>query len=126
MPNVNETLCLYVNDALDYEMTPEVVLYYSENCFGTADSIIFKNNKLRIHDLKTGVGKVSMKQLMIYSALFCLEYGFDPKNLDQIILRIYQNNDFEEYAPDYKDIYLIMDKIIKYDKLIQNIKNEEA
>lgn len=124
LPDLEETLCLYVNDALDFGMSPEIVLYYSENCFGTADSILFKDNVLRIHDLKTGLGKVSMNQLMIYSALFCLEYGFDPKHFDDVILRIYQNNSYEEYRPDYKDIYLIMDKIIRYDKIIQNIKEE--
>lgn len=124
LPDLEETLCLYVNDALDFGMSPEIVLYYSENCFGTADAILFKDNVLRIHDLKTGVGKVSMNQLMIYSALFCLEYGFDPKHFDDIILRIYQNDSYEEYKPDYKDIYLIMDKIIKYDKIIQSIKEE--
>ena len=39
LPRSNKTLNLYVNDAISYHMTPEQVLYYSDNCFGTADSI---------------------------------------------------------------------------------------
>src|SRR4051794_10880656 len=37
----------YVNDAIGYRMTPEVVLFYSPNAFGTADTICFRRNKLR-------------------------------------------------------------------------------
>jgi len=62
-------------------MTPEQVLYYSGNCFGTADSIAFKNNLLRIHDLKTGAVPAHMEQLFIYDALFCLEYRIHPQDL---------------------------------------------
>lgn len=46
---------MYVNDAIGYKMTPEQTLFYSENCFGTADSISYRSGLLRIHDLKTGV-----------------------------------------------------------------------
>ena len=44
------TLASYVNDAIGFGMTPEVVLYFSDVCFGTADSIKFdeKKNFLRI------------------------------------------------------------------------------
>ena len=56
----------------------EQALYYSDNCFGTADAISFKKNFLRIHDLKTGVTPGSMKQLLIYASMFCLEYNFLP------------------------------------------------
>lgn len=74
LPRSRKTLNMYVNDAIDYKMTPEQILYYSENCFGTADSISFRDNLLRIHDLKTGVVvKAHMEQLMIYASLFCLE-----------------------------------------------------
>ena len=75
LPRRSETLNLYVNDAIGYKMTPEQVLYYSYNSFGTADAISFRNKMLRIHDLKTGVSPTSMRQLEIYAALFCLEYG---------------------------------------------------
>src|SRR5690349_5801605 len=55
LPGKRTTLNLYVNDAIGYRMTPEVALKYSENAFGRADAISFRKNKLRIHDLKTGV-----------------------------------------------------------------------
>lgn len=46
------TVALYVNDGIGYRMTTEQPLYYSENAFGTADSICFRRNKLRIHDFE--------------------------------------------------------------------------
>lgn len=70
LPKSKKTLNMYVNDAIGYRMTPEQVLYYSDNCFGTADSISFKDSLLRIHDLKTGVTPAHMEQLEIYAALF--------------------------------------------------------
>ena len=54
LPKSQKTLNMYVNDAIGFKMKPEQVLYYSDNCFGTADAIVFRNNLLRIHDLKTG------------------------------------------------------------------------
>ena len=58
-PRSNKTLCAYVNDAIGFKMSTEVVLYYSKYFFGTADAISFRKNILRIHDLKTGnVGKI--------------------------------------------------------------------
>ena len=105
-------------------MTPEQVLYYSDNCFGTADSICFRNNFLRIHDLKTGEIPAHMEQLMVYAALFCLEYRIKPSEI-QMELRIYQNDDCLICNPTVEDIAPIMDKIITFDKLIKNIKREE-
>ena len=35
LPKSQKTLNMYVNDAIGYKMTPEQVLYYSDNCFGT-------------------------------------------------------------------------------------------
>ena len=115
---------MYVNDAIGYRMTPEQVLYYSENCFGTADSISFKDNLLRIHDLKTGVTPAHMEQLEIYAALFCLEYKIKPADID-IELRIYQSDDILVFNPTVEDIVPIMDKIITSDKIISEIKEEE-
>lgn len=74
LPRSKKTLNSYVNDAIGFRMTPEQVLCYSENCFGTADSICFRDDILRIHDLKTGIVPAHMEQLLIYDALFCLEY----------------------------------------------------
>ena len=123
-PKCKKTFCMYVNDAIGYKMTPEVVLYYSENCFGTADAISFRKNKLRIHDLKTGVGPTHMEQLKIYAALYCLEYNIAPGDIE-IELRIYQNNEIRQENPEADEILPIMDKIISFDKILTKIQSEE-
>ena len=124
-----ETFNMYVNDAIDFGMTPEQVLYFSENCFGTADAILYEDNFLRIHDLKTGTTPVTDKsgrlpQLEIYAALFFLEYDLELRDTD-IELRVYQNNDIIVEHPYIEDIAPIMDKIISFDKIIEQIKREE-
>jgi hypothetical protein len=115
------TLASYVNDAIGFGMTPEVVLYFSDVCFGTADSIKFDEKKkfLRIHDLKTGVTPACMKQLQVYAALFCLEYHFKPSDI-QMELRIYQNNEVQIFEPGVEDIAPIMDKAISFTKMIHD------
>lgn len=124
------TMALYVNDAIGFRMTPEVPLFYSENCFGTADAIAFstegrqKELVLRISDLKTGVNEASFDQLRIYAAMFCLEYEVRPTEI-KIILRIYQNNTFKEEEPELDDIINIMDKIKTADAQIEKLKAEE-
>lgn len=125
LPRSNKTLNLYVNDAIGYHMTPEQILYYSDNCFGTADAILFKNNFLRIHDLKTGVGKTHIEQLEIYAALFCLEYKFDPEKIG-IELRIYQNDEVRIHQPLPEEIRSIMNQIIEFDKVIERVKIREG
>lgn len=120
-----KSLNMYVNDAIGFNMTPEQVLYYSDNCFGTADSISFRNNMLRIHDLKTGEVPAHMEQLMIYAALFCLEYRVKPGDI-QFELRIYQSDDILICNPTAEDILPIMDKIISFDKVINEIKYGEV
>ena len=123
-PRSKNTLSAYVNDAIGYRMDTEVVLFYSPRFFGTADAICFRNNFLRIHDLKTGEIPAHMEQLMVYAALFCLEYRIKPSEI-QMELRIYQNDDCLICNPTVEDIAPIMDKIITFDKLIKNIKREE-
>lgn len=123
LPRSNKTLNLYVNDAISYHMTPEQVLYYSDNCFGTADSICFRNKFLRVHDLKTGTTPAHMEQLLIYEALFCLEYHYKPGDISSE-LRIYQNDEVLCYIPEADEIAPIMDKIITFDKLIARMKAE--
>lgn len=118
------TIGLYINDAIRYRMLCEQVLYYSENCFGTADTISFRYNTLRIHDLKTGVYPGSVHQLEIYAALFCLEYGKDPFAI-KMELRIYQDNEVGVYTPDPEDIMFIMDRIQQFDQLITHRRMEE-
>ena len=125
LPKSKKTLNMYVNDAIGYNMTPEQVLYYSDNCFGTADSISFRNNLLRIHDLKTGEIPAHIEQLMIYAALFCLEYKVKPGEIN-FELRIYQADDILVSNPTAEHIVPIMDRIISFDKLINNIRNEEV
>lgn len=118
------TIEMYINDAINYHMTPEVILYYSENCFGTADTISFTRNKLRIHDLKTGMTPARMEQLLIYAALFCLEYHCEPDKLAEIELRIYQNNQIIFENPPSEAIKFIMNKIIDFDRRIRDFKGE--
>lgn len=120
-----KTLNMFVNDAIGYKMTPEQILYYSDNCFGTADAISFRKGVLRIHDLKTGIVPAHMEQLMIYAALFCLEYKCKPSEID-IILQIYQNDEVLYHEATAEDIDPIIDKIITFDKLINKVKAEEV
>lgn len=120
--NQKKALNMFVNDAIGFKMTPEQVLYYSHNSFGTADAIGFKDSLLRIFDLKTGITKPSFKQLDIYAALFCLEYGVDPNTI-QVEERIYQGNGFEVMIPEPLYIQDIMSKIQEFDIVLENIKH---
>ena len=120
LPRSKKTLNMYVNDSIGYKMHPEQVLYYSDYCFGTADSISFDKNLLRIHDLKTGVTPAHVEQLEVYAALFCLEYKMKPKNIDTE-LRIYQNDDVIIHEPDPNDISDIMERIVSGNKIITNL-----
>ena len=124
LPRSQKTLNMYVNDAIGFKMTPEQVLFYSENCFGTADAISFRDNVLRIHDYKSGVIPAHMEQLMIYAALFCLEYKYKPSEIE-IELRIYQSDEIIVHNPEPEEIFAIIDKIIAFDKIITKIKSEE-
>lgn len=116
-----KTIYSYVNDAIGFNMSTEVVLFYSENFFGTADAISFRNNFLRIHDLKTGRRPVHMEQLEIYAALFCLEYKIKPGDI-RMELRIYQNDEILVHEPTAEDILPIMDKIVHVDKMLEKIE----
>ena len=124
-PRSKKTIYSYVNDAIGFKMSTEVVLFYSERFFGTADAICFRNNCLRIHDLKTGHTKVHMEQLMIYAALFCLEYKIRPGDIE-IELRIYQNDEILYHNPTAEEIAPIMDTIVHLDKILQRLEGEEA
>jgi len=126
LPRVQRTLNMYVNDALRFGLTPEQPLYFSSNCFGTADAISYDEHSkfLRIHDLKTGSTPAHMEQLQIYAALFCLEYHMKPE-LFGMELRIYQNDSIQICVPDSKDIAKIMTTIIRFDERIEKLKREE-
>lgn len=125
LPKSQKTLNMHVNDAIGYKMTAEVPLYYSPNCYGTADAISFRNNMLRIHDLKTGETPAHMEQLMIYAALFCLEYRVKPADI-KMELRLYQNDQILYHNPEVDEIAPLMDKIITFDKIINRIREEEG
>lgn len=124
-PRSNKTIYAYVNDAIGFKMSTEVVLFYSERFFGTADAISFRNGVLRIHDLKTGKTPVHMEQLEIYAALFCLEYKINPGEID-MELRIYQNDEVVVHKPTADDILPIMDKIVHLNKLFEQAEYEEG
>lgn len=126
LPDTQETINAYVNDCIGFRMTPEQTLYYSDNCFGTADAIGFRQNKLRIFDLKTGINKTSMMQLFVYAALFCLEYQFKPMAIETE-LRIYQNDDV--FVEDDQEVIIlevtrIMSQIIVFDARIKELEME--
>lgn len=125
LPRSNKTLNMYVNDAIGFKMTTEQVLYFSENCFGTADAISFRNNMLRIHDYKSGIVPAHIEQLQVYAALFCLEYGYKPSAID-IELRLYQNDDVYIEQPEAELIQTIMDKIVIFDRILDDIKSREG
>ena len=117
-----QNLMAYVNDAIGYKMTTEQILYYSDNCFGTADSISFRNGVLRIHDLKTGLAQASMDQLLIYAALFFLEYAeYKPRDT-KVECRIYQSETVLVHEPETAEISDLMKTIVKFDKRIAKIK----
>lgn len=127
------TLSTYINDAIGFRMTPEFPLYYSDDCFGTTDAISFREerwkvegliNTLRISDLKTGLIEADMKQLLIYAAIFCFEYKFNPRDI-KIVLRIYQNDAIVELIPDSSDIVMIMSKIRAQAALIAFLREED-
>lgn len=128
-PKSKKTIYAYVNDAIGYKMDTEVVLFYSERFFGTADAISYRyekaqgRNVLRIHDLKTGRRPVDIEQLMVYAALFCLEYLVKPGEI-KIELRIYQNDEVLYHDAEADEILPIMDKIMHFDKLLQKLDGE--
>jgi len=129
MPENNENaLNQFVIDALtmfDESMSSEVLLYYSDECFGTADAIYYdeETKHLQVHDLKTGVSKPSFKQLWIYCALFCLEYDKKPEDLT-FECRLYQLGAMDIDSPDPKDIRAIMNQIVSMSNVIEGVRIE--
>lgn len=120
---LGKTLDMYVNHCIEFKMKPEVGLKYSEKCFGRADAISYRRKKLRIFDLKTGSVPAHMEQLMIYAALFCLEYKVKPKDIS-IELRIYQSDDILMLEPKKEEIESIMESIISGDIVLQETDKE--
>lgn len=126
-PNTTQTINMYVNDCIGYRMQTEVLLYYSQNAFGTADAIDFVKAPegdhmiLRIFDLKNGVIKASFTQLLVYAAFFCLEYKVRPADIEYD-LRIYQNDEIHYCEVDPQEIIMIMGVIKDHDKLLKKAR----
>ena len=121
LPNTAASFNCFVNDAIGFKMSPEKMLFYSHNCYGTADAISFHNDVLRIHDLKTGMSPGSMNQLLIYAGLFCLDYDVEPS---QIHLRIYQHDEVTQFEPSMPDVMDVMSTIIESDKIIDRLATD--
>lgn len=109
---IERTLNMYVNDCIGWKLTPEQILFYSHSCYGSADAVGYSERmkKLRISDLKNGYSPTDMRQLLLYAALFCLEYAIDPRDIETE-LRIYQNNAIKLEIPDPIDIFQTMERI---------------
>lgn len=124
MERLFPNLMRYVNDSVLCGMDPEVLLRYSDNCFGTADAVSFSHGVLRIHDLKTGETPAHMEQLEIYAALYCLVNDIPDPGSIEIELRIYQNDEVYVHNPDPDVIAEIMDRIVALDRAIEQKKQE--
>lgn len=120
---VFETVKYYINDAIGFKMLVEQPLVYSKNIFGTADSIIFKDNLLRIHDLKTGNNEPKMEQLIIYAALFCLEYDIKPSDIEYE-LRLYHWDGMIIHKPTVEDLLPVIDSIVTIEKIAYGVEKE--
>lgn len=124
LPDVEQTLNMYVNDCILYGMYPEKQLWFSEEFHGTADAMtVDENTILKVSDLKTGKIKASMNQLKVYVALFCLECRCSPSDFSEIQMRIYQNNSVNFQIAEADDILPIMDKMMTIDRLIRKMKD---
>lgn len=123
LPDTEETICKYVNDCIGFRMTPEQTLFYSNNCYGCADAVGFRVNKLRIFDLKTGIDKCKVTQIEVYAALFCLEYGFNPVEIE-MEFRIYQNDEVQIFEGDPLEVTRIMSQIVAFDRRIEELRME--
>lgn len=117
------TFMNYVNDAIGYRLDPEILLWYSNECYGTADAINIDGKILRIHDLKTGIKPAKMDQLIIYAGLFYLEYGVKPEKVNAE-LRIYQMDEVLVYEPEIDEIREVMDKIEEQDRVLKTMIQE--
>lgn len=130
-PKTTASFNMYVNDAIGFNMTPEQLLFYSYNAFGTADAISFgpnyhvdrNKNLLRIHDLKTGEGATKMEQLYVYGAYFCLEYGVDPLTID-FEFRIYQYDERNILIADPEQVKFVMERTVHCDMLVSEALKE--
>lgn len=124
-PNNTKTINLYINACIGHRMNTEMVLFYSEFCFGSADAINFdpETGILRIFDLKMGKTKVSGEQLIVYAALFCLNYNIKPQ-LIEYDLRIYQNDDVHQIETSFIEIEQAIEVIKENDLILRTERPE--
>ena len=120
IPSAMDVLVPYVNDCIGFRMDPEVVLYFSDYCYGTTDAISYDEGMLRIHDLKTGTTPPHIEQLMSYAALFSLNYNESPKKF-QTELRIYKKDEILVHNPSSDEIQAYIDKIKKVNEIANKI-----
>lgn len=119
-------LSAFVNDAIKLGLSSEQTLFYSMNCYGTADAIGFEEYPpdseyagfLRINDYKSGTSPTSEKQLYVYAGIFCLEYGYLPYEVEGE-LRIYQSDEVRIYRMDRAYLAQVYDKILASDEIIE-------
>lgn len=131
MPD-GSTISMYVNDAIKYGMEPEKALFFSMDCYGTADAIGFEIYQepdgnvlgfLRIFDLKTGVTPCSVEQLYVYAAVFCLEYDYRPYEIEGE-LRLYQNDAIDCYEIDRVLLTEVISTIVSHQQVIDEYRLE--
>lgn len=120
---VFEMLMCYINDGIGFKMIAEQPVQYSDKIFGTMDTVVFKDNFLRIHDLKTGSHEADMEQLETYAALFCLEYDIRPVDIEAE-LRLYQWDGIVIHNPTVEDLIPIIDSIITKNKIASTVEKE--
>lgn len=120
---VYEAVRFYINDGVGYKMDIEQCVFYSDHIFGHADTLLYKDNLLRIHDLKTGAHIADIDQLKVYAALFCLEYELKPSNM-QFELRLYQWDGVTIINPEPDEIREITDIIVSVENIAARTEKE--
>ena len=116
----------YINDCIGFRMDPEVVLYYSDDFYGTTDAISWSKDVLKISDLKTGVTPVDFEQLENYAAFFCLDYKVKPSQIKKIEFRLYQNGEVIYGEPNPVEVLSpIIDKIIFFNKALMDFEGKQ-
>lgn len=123
-----DNLSLFVNESIGFRMEPEVGLKISDDCFGHTDAISFdeRDRILRISDYKSGMTEPSMDQLLIYAALFFIEYKKEL-NLElsnfRTELRLYFQEQVLYFEPDEQTMAHVVDTVLCQNKAVQTIKN---
>lgn len=114
----------YVNDCIDFNLDPEVTLYFSEHCYGFADAISWQDGVLQISDLKTGTSPASFMQLENYACFFCLDYKIKPKEINKIIFRLYQCGEITVAEPPSDILVPIIDQLIEFNRYLNWFSSE--